>query len=189
MTTIIREFDATPIVATIGKDLTITIDPERVPANVMWHYVVRELVDDLRDSHASVTRDSFSGDDAKWREAKLAVANKKLTSLYAGTVRAARAAEPADPVGNEAHRLARVFVHGKTKDWQKGNADALAVLATYAGVLGLPNTTDDERKAIVAAAIAKRAGREDVRAEATENVERARKLKEKIDAADAANDL
>jgi len=178
-------------VATIGKDMEMTVDVSKVPVNVIWHYVQRELTDDLRDSHASVTRDSFSGDDAKWRAAKMAVAEKKLASLYAGTIRAAKATEPLDPVATEALRLARVFINAKAKDWQKDDATALSNIAGWAQALGMPNTNSEERKAVVAAAIAKRAMRDDVRKDATDNVERAKALREKIAApvADAAADL
>jgi hypothetical protein len=177
----IIELPKDSFIATIGKDLEMTVDVTKVPVNVLWHYIERELTDDLRDSHASVTRDSFSGDDAKWREAKMAVAEKKLAALYAGTIRAAKApSAPIDPVGAEALRMARVKINGLARGWEKDDSSALANIAAWAAKLGLPNVSADDRKAVIAKAIEANAKRDDVIAAAKVAVEALKTVKAAI---------
>jgi hypothetical protein len=167
----IVELPKESFVAQIGKDMELTVDVTKVPVNVLWHYIERELTDDLRDSHASVTRDSFSGDDAKWREAKMAVAEKKLAALYAGTIRTAKTAKtPTDPIAAEAMRLARVFVGLKSTG--DGADDRLAnVAAKLTLVMNKDESSADYAKRVKAAWIAAYAAKPETIAEATKNVE------------------
>jgi hypothetical protein len=65
----------------IGKGITLPVDVERLPQDVLDHVVYIGLRNVLMDSHASATAES--GKDAR------GMAEKKLASMYAGEVRAA----------------------------------------------------------------------------------------------------
>lgn len=159
----------------IGKSRTIGLTEEQLAtlrghdavANKVWHRGLKEM---LSDANAGVVRKDFNS-DAEYQDAAYAASMKLLDALLAGVVRASSATRaPQDPVGAEAMRLARVFVNGKARGWEKDKSDALTVIASAAAKLGLPNTNVDERKAVIAAWIVAYAAKPETRAEAEDNV-------------------
>lgn len=154
----------------IGAGLMIPVDFGRLAA----HNAVIEHVQNigarniLMDSHASVKRDDFESDQ-EWRNAKLAVAAKKLETMYEGTVRARVAGGtrvPSDPVGAEALRMARVYVGSATRGWEKAADAAIDWLTKAADIMGIElpeQPTADDWKDVIDAAIERRANRDDVR--------------------------
>jgi len=68
----------------IGGDLVISVDKDRLPANVMEHVEYIGLRNILMDAHASITAEEY-GDETD--SASMAVAQKKLDAMYAGEVR------------------------------------------------------------------------------------------------------
>jgi hypothetical protein len=139
----------------IGKGLSIEVDKKRIrsQAEARDHVENIGLRNILMDAHANVKREDYEL-EGDYRAAKLALAQKKLDGLYNGNVRtnAASVARAVDPVEAAAMRMARVFVNsramGKDKaDWFKAWGEALE----------MPFGTEDEIKALKAAAIAARA--------------------------------
>ena len=163
----------------IGAGLMIPVDF----AKLAIHDAVIAHVQDigarniLMDSHASVKRDDYES-DADWRAAKLAVASKKLATMYDGSARArvvgAQRASSVDPVMAESLREARVFVGKKARGWEKAEGSAINWLVAIADKIGheLPEQpTSDDWKELVQKAIAFRANK-------PESIETARKIVE-----------
>ena len=163
----------------IGAGLMIPVDFKKIAI----HASVQEYVENigarniLMDSHASVKRDDYES-DADYRAAKLAVAAKKLATMYDGTSRARVAGGSprvsTDPVIAEATREARVFVGKKAKGWEKGDDGAIAWLAKIADVIGheLPEKpTSNDWKSLVQKAIEYRANKPESLATAKKVVE------------------
>lgn len=183
----------------IGKEQTIGISEEQL-ATMLAHEAVKNrivrvgLKNILSDANASIgKRDGKNADgtplfasDAEYRAAALAASMKTFDAMLKGEVRAASSGPraPSDPVGAEALRMARVKINGLASGWEKDKAEALANIAAWATALGLPNTNVDERKAIIAAAIAKNAARDDVREAAKAAVEAKAKVIAKVDVSD-----
>lgn len=171
----------------IGKALQVAVDTTRLNESVMAHVVRIGLRNILMDSHASVKSDDFKDDDEgrkAWRDASLAQAMKKLDAMYKGEVRAnaTTRVSHADPVEAEAMRMARTFVYGKTKGWEKGDEKAVAYITLAGRAMELPGIEQDDDgqkaadkvKAIIAEAIKRRAARADVREAAAKVVEAAK---------------
>jgi hypothetical protein len=78
----------------IGKSIEIDVDANKLPANVMQHVVYIGLRNILMDAHAGITEEKHPG---QVTEVSRAVAEKKLSAMYAGEVRAIAERET-DPV-------------------------------------------------------------------------------------------
>lgn len=174
----------------IGKGLKVNIELTRLGFNGQLEAAAAHIVkigarNVLMDSHASVKREDYpEGDDgtAAWREDSLAIAMKKLDALYKGEVRAnaTTRASSVDPVEAEALRMARVFVGKATRGWEDNKGDSRAWVNSAAKAMELQPidwTKDgfaDSVKAVLAAAIKRRASRPDVREAAAKAVEAAK---------------
>ena len=159
----------------IGKGLRLDVDTQRINAHeaVFGHIVYIGLKNILQDSHAGAKREDFDSDEA-YKAASLAMAQKKLDAMYNGVLRANTSgprASSVDPIQAEALREARVFVGKATRGWEKDSADAIAWLTKAGTAMGLPHATADDRKAIIAAAIARRAAKPEMIAAATKVIE------------------
>jgi hypothetical protein len=95
----------------IGKGLTLAVDVNALPANVMEHVVRIGLRNILMDAHASITKETNPDDFAAASEA---VALKKLDAMLRGEVRTTATRE-GDPVRAEAMRLATAAVMAAIK--------------------------------------------------------------------------
>lgn len=84
----------------IGKGLTLSVDANALPANVMEHVVYIGLRNILMDSHAGI-----GTDEPDYQDKSRATAEKKLAAMMNGEVRVAGTRE-GDPVRAEAMRLA-----------------------------------------------------------------------------------
>ena len=134
----------------IGKCLAFDFTDEQV-AIMKSHQLVADrlfelgLMNKVKDSHASCTRERFNSDIA-WRDGSKAVAEKCVAALLRGEIRAngtGPRVSKANPIEAEALRLARVAVHGNKK----------AKLVAWATSFGLPHGTIEHDKAIVDEAI------------------------------------
>jgi len=103
----------------IGKGIELDVDTGKLNAAVMAHVVYIGLRNVLMDSHAGVT-EAVAGDQVMAQS--LAVAERKLATLYAGEIRTARSGER-DPVRAEAIRLATMAIHAAIKKSGKKVAD------------------------------------------------------------------
>lgn len=157
----------------IGKAGTIDVDTDKLTNEaVRRHIMVIGLRNILLDCHANIT-EKTEPDAAKRRAESLAVAEKKLAAMYAGELRAnAGRTRTTDPVEQEALRLARVFVGKATRGWENGKADAW--FAKIGPAFEMSFGTADERKAVIAEAIRRRAAKPEV-VEAAERAVAARK--------------
>lgn len=162
----------------IGAGLMLPVDFGRLAAHnaVIEHVLNIGARNILMDSHAGVKRDDFETDQ-EYRNAKLAVAVKKLETMYAGTVRArvaGGARVPSDPIGAEAMRMARVYVGTATRGWEKAADGAIDWLTKAADIMGIElpeQPTSDDWKEIIERAIERRAARDDVKEAARKIVE------------------
>ena len=84
----------------VGKGLSIDVNANALPANVMDHVVYIGLRNILMDSHAGI-----STDEADYQAKARATVEKKLQAMLNGEVRVAGTRE-GDPVKAEAMRLA-----------------------------------------------------------------------------------
>jgi hypothetical protein len=162
----------------IGSGIMLPVDFGKlaIHQNVIEHVQDIGARNILMDSHASVVRKDFES-DADYRAAKLAVAQKKLETMYSGTARARIAGAtrvPTDPIGAEAMRMARVYVGTATRGWEKGADAAIEWLVKAADLMKIElpeQPTADDWKDIIGAAIERRSQRDDVRAAAKEIVD------------------
>lgn len=166
----------------IGKGLTIEVDGEalREHAPVWNHVVYIGLRNILMDAHASAKAGDFESPE-EYRKASLTMAQKKLDAMTRGELRTTQSgprASHVDPVAAEALRLARTFVYGRARGWEKGADSALQYIDAVASALGLAKS---DRKAVLNAAIAKRAARDDVQKTARDNVESAKAIAVNVD--------
>jgi len=150
-------------VVEIGRGLAISVDVEALMKQeaVFGHVVYMGLRNILMDCHANIVREDCV-DDADYRAKKLAVANKKLEAMMSGVLRAKTGSSPktfVDPVEKEANKMARTFVYGKAKGWEKGEKGPIAYIAALAKALEMEGSAE---KDILLAAIEKRAERKDV---------------------------
>ena len=115
----------------IGKGITMSVDTDRLNGAVMDHVIYIGLRNILMDSHAGIT-----SDEPDYVEKSRAVAEKKLTALYAGEVRTAGTRE-GDPVKAEAMRLATEAVKAMLRKAGRkvSNVDAKALRASAAQYL------------------------------------------------------
>jgi hypothetical protein len=103
----------------IGKGIELDVDPTRFNSEVHDHILRTGLRNLLMDAHASATA---KADPATYIQRSRELAEKKLASMYAGTVRVANVGgpkAPTDPVSQVILRLARKAV-------QKDHATELA---------------------------------------------------------------
>ena len=170
----------------IGKTLTVAVDTTKLNDAVMAHVVRIGVRNILMDAHASVKRDDCESDQ-DYRAKSLAQSMKKLEAMYRGEVRANATTRisNADPIEAEALRMARVFVGKATRGWEDAKGDARKWIDAAAEAMQLddaerPNWTADDfadkAKAVLAAAIKRRAAREDVREAARKVVEAAKSV-------------
>jgi len=151
----------------IGRGLEINVDVESLMKQeaVFGHVVYIGLRNILMDCHANIVREDCV-DDADYRAKKLAVAEKKLEAMMSGVLRAKTGSSPKtiiDPIEKEAFKLARVFVYGKAKGWEKGEKSAISYIAALAKALEMEGSAE---KDILVAAIEKRAQKAEVLAAA-----------------------
>lgn len=154
----------------IGKGRTIAVTAEQL-ATLHGFPVIQNKMDEialkniLGDANAGVgKREDFASNEA-WADAALAMSMKKFDSMLRGEYRGGGERGPrvpSDPVAAEALREARTFVYGKARGWEKNAKPAMDWIATVGKALELPHGNADETKALLVAAIAKRAAREDV---------------------------
>lgn len=161
----------------IGKGLALDVATEtlREHAPVWEHVVYIGLRNILMDAHASAKVTDYASPE-KYRAASLAMSQKKLDAMLRGEFRAAHTgprASHVDPVAAEALRLARVFVYGRARGWEKKADAAIVYIAALATAMAMPT---DNVKAVLNAAIAKRAARPDVLETAKANVESAKAI-------------
>lgn len=98
----------------IGREITMAVDVESIPANVMQHVVYIGLRNILMDAHAGAAKVAESGGDVN--EIARAMADKKLTAMMAGELRASTGGgRVGDPVRREAIILALFDVK---KSWK-----------------------------------------------------------------------
>lgn len=183
----------------IGKGLKINIELTRLGFNGQLEAAAAHIVrigarNVLMDSHANVKREDYpEGDEgtAAWRDASLAQAMKKLDALYKGEVRAnaTTRVSTVDPVEAEATRMARVFVGKATRGYEDNKGESRGWLASAAKAMDMPLDAAVESeayfaqaKAVIAAAIKRRAARADVIEAARKIVEAAKAVK--IESAD-----
>ncbi len=158
----------------IGKNRTVGITPEQLTA-LRGHEVVANkifaigLKNILSDANAGIGKRETFKSDAEFGEAAYSASMKKLDAMLRGEYRGAVERGPripADPVAAEAMREARVFVYGKAKGWEKDAPAAIKFIGAAAGALDMAiaegENDKDFYKKVIAAAIAKRAAREDV---------------------------
>lgn len=85
----------------IGKGITLEVDSDALPPNVLEHVIRIGLRNILMDSHASITEESNPRDRV---EVSRAMSLKKLEAMLNGDLRVAGTRE-SDPVRAEAMRL------------------------------------------------------------------------------------
>lgn len=171
----------------IGKGLSFEVDTEALREHkLVWDHVVYIGARNIfMDAHASVKREDFEDGEegtAKWREASLALATKRHESMCRGELRTAHSgprASHVDPIAAEALRLARTFVYGRARGWEKGTESAVLYIDALCAALEMP--LQSKPKDILNAAVAKRAAREDVLDMAKVNVESAKKIAINVD--------
>lgn len=106
----------TNLVVALGEAGEIVVDMPRLLAseavvNYVFAYGLRQM---LNDVHAGMTR-KVEADDEKRRANKLALAEKKLASLYEGQVAQTRVAGGASPVEREMKAMAEADVKAKIR--------------------------------------------------------------------------
>lgn len=173
----------------IGKGRTIGLTNEQMET-LRGHAVVINRVIEiglkniLSDANAGIgKRETYESDQA-YGDAAYAASMKKLDAMLKGEYRGAverGPRVPSDPVAAEALREARVYVGTKTRGWEKDAKEAIDFLTKIAVALDMPHDGTMEKanyfKSLIAAAIAKRAAREDVIAAAKAVVEARKNVK------------
>lgn len=156
---------------TIGltEDNLTTLRGHTVVANRIFEIGLKNI---LSDANAGIGKRETFKSDQEFGDAAYSASMKKLDAMLSGEYRGATASvrAPSDPVGAEALRMARLFINGKAKGWEKASATAVAAIDAWAKKLEMPATNADERKLVIAAAIKARSEREDVRKLAAETV-------------------
>jgi hypothetical protein len=159
----------------IGKGMIAEVDKAALAAfdNVAAHVWYIGLKNILGDAHANATEKNFP--DAKERQAAAdAMWRKKLDAMMQGELRVhgqAAVREPIDPIGKEAARLARLFVHKATKDWQTAGSPGNANLVAAAKKRNWECDTSDKLKDCVANLVNEYAESEPYVKAATKNLE------------------
>lgn len=120
------------LVVNAGGAGEITVDPNKFSGAVMEYVLTRGLKEMLTDAHASATAE-LHGD--KVAEAKRGMAEKKLASLYAGEVAAARGGggRVTDPVAAEMVRLYEPLVEAVIRKAGKKLGDYKAAKTATTG--------------------------------------------------------
>jgi hypothetical protein len=112
----------------IGKGIELDVDVSRFNTEVHDHILRTGLRNLLMDAHASATA---KADPDNYIKRSREMAEKKLTSLYAGVVRAQSFGgpkAPTDPVAMVVLRLARKAVISRPEVAAASNADRLATI-------------------------------------------------------------
>ena len=112
----------------IGKGIELDVDVSRFNTEVHDHLLRTGLRNLLMDAHASATA---KADPDNYIKRSREMAEKKLTSLYAGVVRAQSFGgpkAPTDPVAMVVLRLARKAVISRPEVAAASNADRLATI-------------------------------------------------------------
>lgn len=106
MTKIILDLESATLDVTIAKTETVAVDTGKLNEAVLryvFNYGLKQILND-------------AGSSGKSAEEKVAMAEKKLASLYEGTIRAARGGKPGQtPLEVEVERLARAEVTAAIK--------------------------------------------------------------------------
>src|SRR5262245_30792164 len=116
----------------IGKGIEVDVDVTRFNSKVHDHIVRTGLRNLLMDAHASATA---KADPQGYVQKSRELAEKKLTSLYAGVVRAQSFGgpkAPTDPVSMVIMRLARKAIASRPEIAAASNADRLATITQLA---------------------------------------------------------
>ena len=117
----------------IGKGIELDVDVSRFNTEVHDHLLRTGLRNLLMDAHASATA---KADPDNYIKRSREMAEKKLTSLYAGVVRAQSFGgpkAPTDPVAMVILRLARKAVISRPEVAAASKADRLATINRLAG--------------------------------------------------------
>jgi hypothetical protein len=168
----------------IGKGLSLDVDLDKIASHkkVYEHALCKGFKPLLQDAHANATRDKYPmtpEGEKQWHADSLAMATKKRDAMYDGTMRIvgeSRLREPADPIGREAMRLARVAIFGICGNWAKDDSHK-AMVVTFAKASELPFESADNLKEAYAEMVAAFADSDDTQAQAKRNVEGIGKLK------------
>jgi hypothetical protein len=169
----------------IGKGLSLDVDLDKVAPHkkVYDHALCKGFKPLLQDCHANVTitkEDAAIPEKYKaYQDASLALAEKKRAAMYDGTMRIvgeSRLREPADPIGREAMRLARVAVFGICGNWVKDDSHKEKLVA-FATANELPFESTDNLKEAYAEMIAIFGDMDDTQTQAKRNLEGASTLK------------
>lgn len=115
----------------IGKDLTIDVDFDALPANALQHLLAIGARNVLMDAHASITKD-----EPDFAAKSLAVAEKKLAALMSGEVRVSSTRET-DPVKAEALKIATRMVEAAIRKagGKVGDYDAKSIRESATGLI------------------------------------------------------
>ena len=134
----------------IGKGLTMTVDPQRLNAEVTAHVMKIGLRNILMDSHANATA---KADPQGYIQKSRDLAEKKLAAMYEGIVRTQAVGgpkAPTDPVSQVIMRLARKQVQkDKAKDLAAAPKDQrLALLNKLLTEYALTHETELRPRAV-----------------------------------------